>query len=254
MKTEIHKLRNDPPLAGNEGRYRPRCFLEKDYWKVWDRKPDIVTRHGDYEFKWTIETEKKPVSPNTYTHYDYVIITEKIPTTEKPTYPYLPTTQSYMLFYVVKTWVKKFDDENWTNDTTTPAYSWGKHNSADALEALKESLKEAQRKRAKVQSNIRKEKYKIQAEKEGVTVEEIKNRNKKVLLEKINLKANTKNLEKTKKIITIGPDLKTLQEHIDFILNNITKNPDKVNPRNVPNVKRKIAVLIRDLEKWNKSK
>jgi hypothetical protein len=255
MKVSIHQLTNDPPLSGNEEKYRPTCFLETNYWKVWDSKPDVVTRHGDYEFKWTIETEKKPVSHDTYTHYNYVIISERMKPAEKPAYPYLGNIQRYMLFYAITTWVKKFDDENWIDDTVTPSQKWKSHNNiSDSFKDLCKSLKEVQKERSRTLSAARKEKYKTQAEKEGITIEEIKDRNKKALLEKMNLKAKAANLEKTKTMVLVGPALKTLQDQIDFILTNASKNPDVIEPRNTSNMKRKIMELTRELEKWNKSK
>jgi Arc/MetJ-type ribon-helix-helix transcriptional regulator len=238
-------------------RYRPRSFLERDYWLIWAKEPGVATQHGCYEYKWTLEIEKKPHANMAYVPSGAVIVEEKdTATTGKPSYPYLPVpTKKYILYDVCKTWIKKVDDELWVDDTLTPAYHWerGRYNSA-SHEVLKQSLKEAQKKRNKVLEAVRKEQNRIQAEKEGISVKELKDKKQLVLQEKRKIKTTTKNLEKTKKIISIAPELKTLQEQIEFILSNLTKNPDKISLRNAANVKNRISRLVYDLEKWIKNK
>jgi len=172
---------------------RPRHWADTAIFKVWPESPDLVVKHDKILFKWTVE---------------------KIRTS------HIRERNNVRGAYAIKL-TKKFsldDGLTWREDNHTKRYEReAVRSSSDRKlvelleEAIQISKKERARQRARERARNRRAELKREADKKGITIQELKARKKKARKSQ----ATKKDVELLNRKIQVGPVLKELQDEIN---------------------------------------
>ena len=152
---------------------------------------------------------------------------------------------------VITTWIKKTDSENWQDDTQTYNKLQGYlRESKEWQKLLRDDLELTQKERRR---NIAREQnllLKEQAEKLNLTIKELKEKQKKERFTRNPYKTTKLDVERTNRMIQVGPALKDLKDQIDLIFEKAHINSKKLMPKVVERSLSKIETVTRLLESW----
>lgn len=210
---------------------RPSHHSDNKTWKTWPQEPGLVVERGSALLKWTVKKVPSSQIPNGNRHY----------------------TNTYQVFERTKLF--SFDGGvSWQEDTFTKSYKWGADPSAGTgrrlEEAILEAKKDEQRRRSRERARERNAELKKQAEKEGITLTELKNRLKEERLRANPHKVSKKTIEQTKRKMEMGPYLKDLKDEVDYVMEHF--NSDDVEIKHVKRAIKRIREATNFIRGWHK--
>lgn len=208
-------------LLSDFAKYRPWSSLNCISWKAWAPVPEQIVKYGRFKHKWTAIEKPRARS---YTPYSY-----GGPGVE----------------------VKQFlsiDDGPWFELN----WDWKNKNKAlsDELDTeMKKSRAIAQKVRQKDMTAKRKKFNEDRAKKLGVSIEEMMSENRKVREAKSREKKDIQNIDTTKRILKVGPELKALHDDIAHFMGLLANN-EPVNITNTGTAIGYFKYVRRILSKW----
>lgn len=213
--------------VGSEHGARPKHYLETKTFKVFPMEPEEVNTIGRYKFMFTRSLPSHKNAAYYYQRNPYWEVQTFISIDGEPFRPFqLPYRYSA------------------TKDT---GFVGKMHR--ELLEERSKFQKERQRQLAKV----RREHIKTQAEKRGISFDEMKAIDKAERIDVKNSRATKADVERTKRLLIVGPALRELKDEIDSVLAQLEKDPKKVTITYPKRVKRRIEEVVKIIGGWNRA-
>jgi len=208
------------PKSNKERKHAPWHRLDSNTFSVFSEKINTVKIYGDFKVKWVLE---------------------ECQSIQKAGDLFQPT---------VNTWYNEIKLCSYKN---TP---WFETCSLMAMK-LDEEFKNAilvektlqQKERTNARSRARRLELKKEAEKLGISLKALKEKNR---AEKPKYRCTKKDIKHTKKLIAIGPVLYELKTELEDLLKNIAENPKNTNIVYQERYTRNIKNSISFIKEWNK--
>lgn len=212
---------------------RPRHHLDTPSWTAWPYEPDVVVKQGDILFKWTCN---------------------KVPRSKVPNSGHFGHSGESEMFEVTKLYSLD-NGTTWHEDTYTTSYRWSGSPAKKPLEAkLDEALEigkaDDQRRRNRERARERAAELKEQAEAEGITVTELRERLKAERERENPHKVSKKDVEQLQRKIAVGGILKELQDEITHVMEKL--DSDSIKITYVERYTSRLEEAVRVLKEWQK--
>lgn len=208
----------------------PRHWTDTKLYKTWPANAQEIVTYGHFRLKWEA--------------------TESGPTIDRWGYQRLEKTTKVTKYY-------SKDGAPWEKDVYTVGYSWGTPRvdsgvSQELEDAICLGKKRKQQARTTMLARERRGKLKVAAAEKGISFKE-HTEQVKVLKKARNLHNVTKkDVERTTRLIAIGPTLRDLKNEVDHLLRKMEKTPKELNLTYISRGKDRLQVAVRLLQEWGR--
>lgn len=211
---------------------RPVHHADNKSFRAWPGNPNEVIRYGKVLLKWEVNTVlKQNIRKNVY----------------------INNRNSNRALEVIKLFSLD-EGETWQEDTYTKSYGWATQPTSGVgliLEnAILEAKKEDQKRRNRERARERNARLKKIAEKEGITLTELKRRKREERRRQNPHKVSKKTIEQTNRKMKIGPYLKDLKDEIDYVMEHF--DSDKIEVKYVDRTIKRISEAADFIRGWRK--
>ena len=206
---------------------RPRHWSDTKTFKAWPRTPDTTVAYGNFRLKWEVGQR--------------------------------PMTSRYGRDQFLTTVTKYFskDGQAWQHDEYTVSYSWGTPNvdagiSQELEDAIVLGNKRKKQARGSELAKKRREKLKAEATEKGISLKEHTEQTRAKKQARNVHNVTKQDIERTTRLIEIGPTLRDLKNEIDNLLERIESRPKEINVTYVKRSKSRLKTVIDILQEWGR--